>query len=307
MRILVLGAGAIGGYFGGRLAASGADVTFLVRPARAALLVDGLKIESPSELGNVTVPVQTIQAGEAAESFDLILLTCKAYDLESALEAIAPYAERAAIVPLLNGLAHIEAIESRLPGCPVLAGSVICGATVKPEGTIVHLAPPHVMTVGLRPGQEALADKAQALCDMVRKAGVDAVLHEDIILALWEKWVFLATLAAATCTMRGSTGQILATDHGRGFILALLDECTCVAVAEGKTPTRERMDEYNRFLTTPGSAFSASMLRDMGTGGPIEADHVVGDMIRRADGHGIDVPFLKVALTHLQVYEASRR
>lgn len=307
MRILVLGAGAIGGYFGGRLAASGSDVTFLVRPKRAELLAGGLKIESPSDLGNAEVQVKTILAGDAAGPFDVILLTCKAYDLDDALDTIALYAEDAAIVPLLNGLAHLEQIETRLPGSPVLAGSVICGATVKPDGTIVHLAPPHVMTIGLRPGQEELAPRAQALHDAVAASGVGAVLHDDIVLALWEKWVFLATLAAATCTMRGNTGQILATSHGRGQILALLEECTATATAAGSTPTAAKLDEYTQFLTKPGSTFSASMLRDMTAGGPIEADHVIGDLIRRAASHGIETPLLKMALTHLEVYEAQRQ
>ena len=307
MRILFLGAGAIGGYFGGRLAASGADVTFLVRRGRAELLASGLKIESPSELGDVHIKPQLLQSGDVADPFDVIVLTNKAYDLDSALDAIAPYAGPGTIIlPILNGLAHIDVIENRMPSNPVLAGSVLCGATVKPDGTIVHLAPPNVMIIGLRQGQEGIREQAKAFHALVDKSGVDAVMHDDVLLALWEKWVFLAALAAVTCTMRGSTGQIAATDFGLGLIEATLDECRSTAIAEGKTPTEKQMDYYIQLMTEPGSKVTASMLRDMESGGLIEADHIIGDMIRRAQSHGIDTPLLKVALTHLQVYEAQR-
>ena len=213
MRILFLGAGAIGGYFGGRLSASGADVTFLVRPGRAKLLADGLKIESPFQLGDVQIQPNLLQSGEAADPFDAIVLTNKAYDLDNALEAIAPYTgPDTIIVPILNGLAHIDIIEKCLPSNPVLAGSVLCGATVKPDGTIVHLAPANVMIVGLRPGQDAIRPQADAFHALVAASGVDAVMHDDVLLALWEKWVFLAALAAATCTMRETSSSRLSFD-----------------------------------------------------------------------------------------------
>ena len=124
MRILVLGAGGVGGYFGGRLAASGADVTFLVRERRAAqLAARGLVIESP--LGDATVPSpQTvISAAPGGAPFDVVLLTCKAYDLASAIESIAPFVgPQSAVLPLLNGMAHLDALEARFGRARLLGG-----------------------------------------------------------------------------------------------------------------------------------------------------------------------------------------
>jgi 2-dehydropantoate 2-reductase len=132
-------------------------------------------------------------------------------------------------------------------------------------------------------------------------------MHDDVPLALWEKWVFLAALAAMTCAMRGSIGQILATDHGLSQIRATLDECNAVAIAEGKTPTETQRAYFDQLMTDPKSTMTASMLRDMEAGGPIEADHIIGDMVRRAETHGIDVPNLKTALTKMQVHEGQVR
>src|SRR5688572_25116359 len=113
MRLLVLGAGGIGGYFGGRLAAAGTDVTFLVRPKRRAQIErDGLRIISPA--GDLTLPVRTVGADELTPAYDLVLLTCKAYDLDSAMEAIAPAMNGGcAVVPMLNGISHIDRLSER--------------------------------------------------------------------------------------------------------------------------------------------------------------------------------------------------
>jgi len=121
MRVLVVGAGAIGGYFGGRLLEAGRDVTFLVRPRRAAELARaGLVIESPN--GDVTLPnPPTVQANALAEKFDVVLLSCKAFDLEDAMKSVAPaVGPQTSIIPLLNGMRHLDALEARFGANQVL-------------------------------------------------------------------------------------------------------------------------------------------------------------------------------------------
>ena len=305
MRILFLGAGALGGYFGGRMAAAGSDVTFLVRARRAAQLVDGLRISSP--LGDATVPVQTIQAGESADPFDVVVLTNKAYGLAEALEAIAPHVgPSTAILPFLNGVAHIDAIDARFPDAVRLGGVAQIPANLAPDGTVSHNGKLQALIVGTREASGRASELKQGFFAAARKGGIDAKTSDQIGQDLWNKWVFLATLAASTTLMGVATGEIIETDHGEAVILAILSECLEVARAEGHAPPEEQMAFYREQLTRKGNPFKSSMLHDIEAGNPIEADHIIGDMIRRAGRHKITTPLLEVALTRLQVYEAAR-
>lgn len=306
MRILVLGAGAVGGYFGGRMAAAGSDVTFLVRESRAAQLKSGLKIESPR--GDATVPVKTITAGDADGPFEVIILSCKAYGLSGALESIAPYvSDGTFILPLLNGYAHVEQLEKCFPSATVWGGSAGIAATLTEDGTVRQLVPNQVIIVGSRRTDFYDQTKLEMLVSEMHRANIDATLSPNIDLAMWEKWTFLATLAASTCLMRGSIGEILATDHGEALIAGLFDECNSTARAEGYPPGPSPAQDYRGILFDRKSRSTASMLRDLENGNPTEADHVLGDMIARAMRHGIETPFLKTAYTHLQVYENQRQ
>ena len=139
MRFLVLGAGAVGGYFGGRLAEAGRDVTFLVRPPRAAVLAEhGLKVES--QLGDFQVPVKTVTADRVGGPYDVVLLTAKHYDLDAAIEAIRPgVGPDTAVLPLLNGLVHLDKLEAAFGPERVLGGVAYVGAVLQPDGSIRHV------------------------------------------------------------------------------------------------------------------------------------------------------------------------
>lgn len=305
MRILFLGAGAVGGYFGGRMAEAGADITFLVRENRARQLAPGLRIESPN--GDANIQVKAIVEGAQADPFDVIVLTSKAYGLASALETIAPHVHDGTIIaPLLNGIAHLAQIETRFPDAIVWGGVAQIPAMLMPDGAIRHMAPLQGLIFGPRPGQDGARERAEQLVSIATKAGISAKFSETIEQDLWDKWVFLATLAAGTCLMRSDVGTILKTDNGENFLLGLLDECTSVAAAEGFRPDDARMEGYHGQLTDRGSKGTASLLRDMEQGNRVEADHIVGDMLRRARKHGIATPRLDIAWTFLQTYELSQ-
>jgi 2-dehydropantoate 2-reductase len=306
MRILMLGAGAVGGYFGGRMAEAGSDVTFLVREGRAAQLRNGLKIESPR--GDSTIPVKTLSEENVDGSFDVIMLSCKAYGLTAAMEAIAPHVgDGTFILPLLNGYAHIERLEERFPASVVLGGTAGIVATLTGDGTVRQMNPNQLIVFGSRHSISDSDKTLETLVSEMKRADINATLSTNIDQAMWEKWTFLATLAASTCLMRASVGEILATDHGEGVISGLFDECNSTAEADGHPIGTSGTQDYRGLLFDRTSTITASMLRDMQAGNPTEADHVLGDMIVRAKRHGIQTPLLETAYTHLQVYEHRRQ
>ncbi|KAF1694193.1 2-dehydropantoate 2-reductase [Pseudoxanthomonas koreensis] len=308
MRILVLGAGGTGGYFGGRLAQAGADVTFLVRPARAALLRErGLRIRSP--LGDAGLAVATVVAEEVAmlPPFDLVLLSCKAYDLDSAMDAIAgAVGDRTGVLPILNGLLHYPALDARFGRERVLGGLCFISAVLGADGEVQHLGRPASITFGLREGNADTGVLAR-LADACAAAGVDHHHAADIGQAQWTKFSFLAALAAGTCLMRGSVGAIVAGEGGEAFMAALHEECLVVAAAEGHPLPADEVAIAHGHLTRAGSPVTASMLRDLEAGRRVEALQIVGDMVHRAHAAGLEVPRLQAAWAHLQVYEAATR
>ena len=306
LRILVLGAGAIGGYFGGRLAAAGADVTFLVRGRRAArLAAGGLTIKSPT--GDLTLPSpKTITAGAVADtSFDIVLLTCKAYDLGAAIESIAPHVGAAsAVLPLLNGMAHLDALDARFGPGRVLGGLCQIAATLTPEGEIRHLNDIHRVIYGERDGGGS--PRLSALAEVMGRAAFDSRPSDDIAQEMWEKFVMLATLAGMTCLMRAGVGAIMAAADGAALMREFLDESAAIAAAAGHPPRPSFLERTRPLLTQRGSDFTASMLRDIERGGPTEGDHILGDLLRRARRLGVPTPLLRVANCHLEAYEVRR-
>ena len=310
MRILVLGAGGTGGYFGGRLAQSGADVTFLVRPARAVQLeARGLQVRSP--LGDADFRVAHVVAEElaalAAENpFDLVLLSCKAYDLGSSLDAIAPaVGPQTSVMPILNGLLHYAALDARFGHERVLGGLCFISAAKGAQGEILHLGRPASMTFGERSGQQASQHLAE-LARLCAAAGIDHQYAEDIAQAQWIKYSFLTALAAGTCLMRASVGDIIATDGGTGFMTGLYAECVAVAAAAGQAIPEKAQGIARGALTQAGSDVKASMLRDLEAGQRVEAAHIVGDMLQRARASALPAPLLATAWSHLQAYEMQR-
>jgi 2-dehydropantoate 2-reductase len=305
VKILILGAGAIGGYAGGRLHQSGADVTFLVRSARQqALQRDGLVIKSSK--GDITQKVKTVLAGSEGGPYDVVLLTCKAYDLESAISAIAPaVGANTTVVPLLNGMRHLDVLDAKFGKDRVVGGLARVGVALSSEGTILHTSPFAAISFGERDGQSPRKSLLE-LDAAVKKSGIDGGLHANIVQDLWDKWIMLGSLAATCCLMRGSSGDILEADEGRTIVLETVDECRQVAAAAGHDPGEKGIETIRGFLTVKGSRFTASMLHDLEKGAPVEADHIVGDMIARATKAGMSTPNLRMAYAHLQVYLARR-
>lgn len=304
MRILVLGAGAVGGYFGGRLIEAGGDVTFLAREARAAhLAANGLVITSPH--GDAAFPVRALTVGSPPEPYDIVLLACKAYDLASAIDSIEPFVGPGShILPLLNGINHLDRIDARFGRKRVLGGIVQIGATVSAGGAIEHFNRIHRMIVGHRDGETS--PRTKALASLMARAKFDSGLSEMIMQDMWEKFVSLGTQAGMTCLMRAPPGSIMKANEGEALMLEFLAECATVATAAGFAPRLEVLERARTFLTAKDSTFTASMLRDINRAGPTEGAHVLGDMLRRARELGVPTPLLRVANCHVECYEVMR-
>ena len=305
MRVLVVGAGAIGGYFGGRMLQAGQDVTFLVRPRRAAELADaGLVIKSPN--GDVMLKnPPALQADKLNEKFDVVLLSCKAFDLDDAIKSFAPaVGPQTSIIPLLNGMLHLDVLDQKFGRERVLGGLCAIAVTLNERREVIQLTPMQSLTFGERDGK--MSGRVRAIAEVFGSGKFGAVLSEHIIQEMWEKWVFLATLAASTSLMRTSVGNILAAPGGKDFILGMLDECSAIGTAEGYAPRAPFLERSRGMLTSEGSQLTASMFRDIKVGAPVEADHVIGDLIARGDAAKVPVPRLRTAYTHLKAYEKQR-
>jgi 2-dehydropantoate 2-reductase len=304
MRILVVGAGAIGGYYGGRLLQAGRDVTFLVRARRAQQLAPtGLVIRS--QFGDATLPApQTIAAEALRSHYDLILLSCKAYDLAAAMDSFAPaVGPNTAILPLLNGMRHLDLLVERFGAQTVLGGLAVISTTLDAEGRILHLNDSHLLAFGERDG--ALSPRVEAIASACTGARFEARLSKTILQEMWEKWVFITSTAGITCLMRAAIGDVVAAGAS-DLAAALLDECCAVATAQKFPPAEASVRRMRAVLTAQGSTFAASMLRDIERGAPIEADHIVGDFLRRGKAAARDYPLLGIANAHLKAYEARR-
>lgn len=306
MRILIVGAGATGGYFGGRLLQHGRDVTFLVREKRAAQLAQhGLSIHSST--GDASLPAPpTVLASGLHEPYDLILLSCKAYGLEQAMADIAPaVGPQTAILPLLNGMRQLDLLDARFGAEHVLGGQCVIAATLDEQGGVRHLNQLHGLTFGERDG--SMSGRMQRITQSLSDAGFDARLSSQVLQEMWDKWVFLASLAGITCLLRGSVGAIAAAPGGSAAALALLEECWAVAERAGHAPDEKTWQRARGALTEAGSSLTASMLRDLQHGYAIEADHVIGDMLARADRQHDAHSLLAVVYAHMKVYESGRQ
>lgn len=301
MKILVVGAGATGGYFGALLARSGQDVTFLVRPHRAtALREHGLRITGPDE--DWTLEPRLVTADAPGGPYDLVLLSVKSTALEQAIEDIAPaVGPDTAIVPLLNGLAHVEALNARFGAAPVLGGVAKVVTTLGDEGEIVRLAPIAQLTIGEQDG--SVSPRVEKILAVLSGAGIDTVLPEDIVASMWHKWVFITTLGAVTSLMRGTVGEVNAVPGGSALGPAVLAEAAAVAAAAGHpVPEPERKATLD-FVTAVGSPMVPSLYRDLTAGRPTEVEHLFGDLVDRARALSVATPLLDLATLHLRVHQ----
>ena len=304
MRFLIIGAGALGGYYGGMLLKGGADVTS-VRERRAAQLAErGLVVRTAES--EFATPVKTARAGAVGGPYDVVFLACKAYDLDSAIADFAPaLAPDSAVLSVLNGINHITVLKDRLGAGRVLGGVVVFLVTMTPHGEIV--------VPGHGTGQTSygeLSGEHSARCDAIHAAlaagGVASKISDNITKEMWGKFCGMAASSVVAVITGSHADAVAAAPASAGFVTAAFDECARVTAAEGFPPSESFRNLILEMWGRRGSDYAPSILQDIENGRPTEGDHIIGDLLRRADRLGVEAPILRAALCNLQIYEAQR-
>lgn len=298
MKILIVGAGGIGGYFGAKLVQVGADITYLLRPKRHEYIqANGLTIETPR--GSFVLHPKSITLDQLEPIYDLVILAPKAFDLANCLNELEKVGPKALFLPFLNGLTHLDALDQQFGRARVMGGVAHIAAMITEVGAVKQLSDLHILTVGHRaPEQEAIARAFFALCE---KADFDHFYSEQIEQAMWDKWVFLASLAGMTTLCQGSVGQIVATPYGQELSLEMYAECCAIAQANGFSIAEQARKKATELLTQVGSPFTASMLRDLIAKQKTEHEHILGQMIQKGMSIKVSCPLVKMAYTHMAV------
>jgi 2-dehydropantoate 2-reductase len=302
MRILVVGAGAVGGYFGGRLIQAGRDVTFLVLPKRAEQMqAEGLRILSPTH-GDFTARPKTITAAHIASPYDVIFLSVKSYSLAAAIDDFAPaVGPQTVIIPVLNGMHHMDVLTQRFGEHAVLGGVCYVATEIDSQGRIVQLADFQSLTYGELDGKKT--SRIEAVYHEFSGAGFETAVSGDILRDMWEKWVWLASLGAITCLLRGNIGEIVAVPGGSESCLSALRECAAIAGACGYPMSETFLADKSPQITAPGSKLTSSMYRDLTEHARVEVDTILGDLVERGRKRGVSAPIVQAAFVSLTIYQ----
>jgi 2-dehydropantoate 2-reductase len=308
MRILVVGAGATGGFYGGRLAQIGRDVTFLVRQRRGEQLRRaGLQIISP--LGDASIQPQLVTADELCANprpFDLIILATKAYSLEAAAEDLAPaVGPDTTILPILNGVRQLDLLDARFGAGRVIGGTCRINSDVDADGRVLQLSKLGDFIFGERSGERTA--RIERINEQFNNTFFEVAVSPDVLASMWHKWYMLASLNSICVLPHGAVGEVVAAPDGSAFANAAIDECVAIATANGYPPPLDLITADRRRITLPGSDLTSSMYRDMSKNAPVEADHIIGDLLVRGEAHNVATPLLRATYVHLKVYEARRR
>ena len=300
MKILVVGAGAVGGYFGARLAQAGRDVTFLVRAPRIPQLQrDGLRIISPR--GDLTIKPQTITSDQIHTAYDVVFLSVKSLALDQAIADMTPAVGPSTMIyPVLNGMRHMDTLIHRFSPDAVLGGVAMVSTELDSQGRIVQINEMQKLIYGERDGQ--ITPRIQQLDKTFRGAGFDTELSSDIMQAMWQKWVFIATIGLVTCLFNAPVGEINAVTYGEETALQCLDECAAVAAACGHPAPKPYLDNIRQQLSAKGSKLTSSMYRDMQENHKVEVDTILGDLLDRGRSHNLKTPLLQAGCVCLRVY-----
>lgn len=305
MRFLIVGAGAVGGYFGGRLAQKGEDVTFLVRPARRKQLENnGIVIRSVH--GDYSGPVQTISSGEQAPPFDVVILSVKAYHLPQVIKEIHPYVgESTVLLPLLNGYDHYRVLTEHFGQEKVLGGLCFIETTLNQQGEIVQTSQRHDLVFGEWDGSDT--ERSRAIEEHMSNAGFVYKRSQEIQSDVWQKFIFISCMSGITTLMQSPIGAIMTDPHARETYQRLIDEIVSIARFVGAPVNEDAGSRVFSITESLASEMKSSMQRDMEKGLPVEADHLHGSLLTMATQSGKQArqyPTLQTVYANLKVYEA---
>jgi 2-dehydropantoate 2-reductase len=304
MKILVVGAGAVGGYFGARLAQAGRDVTFLVRPSRAQQLrSEGLRILSPH--GDLTLQPQTITAEDLHTPFDIIFLSVKAQALDQTIKDMGPaVGPDTMIYPVLNGMRHMDTLARSFGDHAILGGVCMVSTDLDEQGRIVQITPMQKLIYGELSGE--ITPRIRSFDETMRNAGFETELSTSIVPAMWHKWVMIASLGLVTSLLDGPIGEINVVPDGEKTILQAIDECASVGAACGYPLPQPIAGFLHRSVTAKDSKLTSSMYRDLQKGVPTEVETILGDLLQHAHEHQLPTPLLQAGTVRLRVNQNAR-
>lgn len=303
MNILIVGAGAIGGYFGARLIEKGENVTFLVRERRKnELETYGLMVESPH--GNVTVQPKTILTGDPLENVDVILLATKAYHLEQAIHDIRPYiGEKTLILPLLNGMAHLNILIENFGDEKVIGGLCFIESTLGENGKVIQKSKVHDLLFGERNGVET--ERIKQLREKFAGTKANFRYSNKILADMWAKYLFISVFSGVTTIFRAPIGPILETEEGDEAVATLMEEVVSIMKKMGAPIDDDVKEEQLAKIKQMEKTMKSSMQRDMEKGLPTEGDHFFKYLLKNGEKHGVNAPYIKWIYTNLKIYEKS--
>jgi 2-dehydropantoate 2-reductase len=304
MKILVVGAGAVGGYFGARLAQAGRDVTFLVRSSRAQQLrSEGLRIISPH--GDLTLHPQTITAEDLHTPFDIIFLSVKAQALDQTIKDMKPAVGPGTMIyPVLNGMRHMDILARSFGNHAILGGVCMVSTDLDEQGRIVQINPMQKLIYGELSGE--ITPRIRSFDETMRNAGFETELSTSIVPAMWHKWVMIASLGLVTCLLDGPIGEINAVPDGEQTIFQALDECAAVGAACGYPLPQPIAVFLHRSVSAKDSKLTSSMYRDLQKGVPTEIETILGDLLQHAHEHQLPTPLLQAGTVRLRVNQNAR-
>jgi len=290
MKIAMMGSGGVGGFFGGRLAHSGCDVTFIARGAHLeALRTHGLAIENEAQ-GTIRVPrVRATDDPASVGPVDVVILSVKLWDTEAAARAMAPMVgEGTGVLSLQNGVTKDDILRSRFGPGRVMGGVSYVATTIARPGVIRQTGAMQRVVVGEYDGAES--GRLRALHEALAASGVKAETSADIRRALWEKFVFLVGLSGATTTMRKPIGAIRAEPRARAFLLELMREAVAVGRAQGVALPEGYAGERLAFADTLPADMTSSMHHDLERGNRLEVDWLSGAVVELGEAAGVAAP-----------------
>ncbi len=298
MKILILGAGAIGGFFGAHLMKSGANVSFLVREKRK----DKLKKSGINILSNNSkfkVNPKLLEKNLSSYHFDLIILTNKSYDLIEAIREIKPYVNTTVIIPLLNGMAHYDILDKEFGKERIFGGTAYISTAMDNYGSIQQVTSRASIKFG--PRTQKYINIANDFYEICKETEFECDFSDHIELDLWRKYVLIGATAASTVLFQKTIGEINATTYGKSLITKIHEECRNIVLSKGYDIGIEAKNYNLKLITDKGSLLKASMLRDFESGKKTECEHILGYLIELAKRNNVQCDLIKAAHTRIQV------
>lgn len=305
MRIAVMAAGAVGGYFGARLAQAGHEVAFVARGRQLeALRAHGLRVESP--LGDMHLPnVEATDEPAKIGTVDLVLFSVKLWDTLEAAEAIKPLlGADTAVASFQNGVVKDDILRQALGGGHVIGGVCYIAATIAEPGVIRHSGTIQKLVFGEYGG--SLSPRVGQFRDACADSGIDAEISDQIERAIWEKFVFLVGVSGTTCLARSPIGPIRGHPRSRAFLHDVMEEVVQVARAQAVPLPADYADERLAFTDTLPATMTSSMHHDLENGNRLEVAWLSGDVVERGARLGVPTPCNRAIFDILSIYSAGR-